>query len=364
MNEYLHTSLEALRKQILYLKEHDELTGLYNRRFFECAAEKLDCGGAVPISVLVGDIDGLKSVNDDLGKGAGDALISEAADILKSCVREGDVLARTDGDGFSILMPNAGTREAAGMVKKIYGACREHERKGEIYYASISVGSATKTDAAMPLGRIIREAEDNMLRRKLLEHKSLHSSLLSSIKTTLQEKSFMTEEHSERLALLSLALGKALGLSSMQLFELQLASALHDIGKIAVDAGILDKPGALTPEEWEAVKQHPEVGYRIAMAVPELGSVAETVRCHHERWDGKGYPRGLTGESIPLLARILTVADSYDAMTSIRPYRSAMSREDAAAEIIKNAGKQFDPTAARTFADILTDALPESETEF
>jgi diguanylate cyclase (GGDEF)-like protein len=363
LHEYLQTSLEALKKQIVYLKEHDEPTGLYNRRFFEQAAKKMDGEGAFPVSVIVGDIDGLKTVNDALGHSGGDALIAEVAGILKSCVRGGDILARTDGDEFCILLPRTGGEKAAGMVKKIYGACREHEKKGEIFYASISMGCATKTDGAALIGEIIREAEDNMARRKLLEHKSLHSSLIASIKTTLQEKSFMTEEHSERLSLLSFALGKALGLTGGQLFELELASALHDIGKIAVDGGILDKPDALTPAEWETMKQHPEVGYRIAMAVPELGRVAETVRCHHERWDGKGYPRGLKGESIPLLARILAVADSYDAMTSGRPYRTALSREDAAAEVTKNAGSQFDPTVALKFADILLGAMTEPETE-
>lgn len=352
----LKEKLMARERETAYLREYDEMTGLLNRRAFEREAERLDREGRLPFSVVIGDIDGTKAVNDALGSAEGDALICRIAGVLKKCARRGDVLARTDGDAFGILLPGTGMDGAAGLIKKIGAACRELETKSEVYYASISMGAAAKTDRRAPVGSVIGEAEDNMVRRKLLEKGSLHSSLLSFVKAALQEKNFPTEEHSERLALLSFALGKALGVPDELLCRLELASTLHDIGKIAVDAGILDKAGCLTPGEWEAVKKHPEAGYRIAMASGELAPVAEAIRCHHERWDGKGYPRGLKGEEIPLLARILAVTDSYDAMTAGRPYRNALSREEAAAEITRNAGRQFDPLVAKIFADILTSA--------
>lgn len=190
-----------------------------------------------------------------------------------------------------------------------------------------------------------------MYRRKLLEHKSLHNSILASIKTTMFEKSNETEEHAERLAKMSRQLGQALGLSEEELVELELSSALHDIGKIAIDDRILKKPGKLTDSEWREIKRHPEVGFRIAQASPEFKHISEYILCHHERWDGKGYPQGIEGENIPLISRIIALVDAYDAMTEDRVYRKSVNIEEAIDEIKKNAGTQFDPHIARIFVE-------------
>jgi HD-GYP domain-containing protein (c-di-GMP phosphodiesterase class II) len=128
---------------------------------------------------------------------------------------------------------------------------------------------------------------------------------------------------------------------------------LHDIGKIGIDNSILNKPGKLSKNEWEIMKKHSEIGYRIAMSSPELEPIAEYILAHHERWDGNGYPQGLKGEEIPLLSRILAVVDSYDAMTEDRVYRKAMTHQAAIEEIKKNAGTQFDPNIAQIFIDSL-----------
>jgi HD-GYP domain-containing protein (c-di-GMP phosphodiesterase class II) len=149
------------------------------------------------------------------------------------------------------------------------------------------------------------------------------------------------------------AIGMKLQLSSKEIDELSLLSILHDIGKVGVNSSILKKPGALTPIEWEEIKRHPEIGYRIVQGTPELANVAEYILCHHERWDGKGYPQGLCGEEIPLVCRILAVADAFDAMTNDRSYRSAMPREKAIAELEKNAGMQFDPNVVHAFIQLL-----------
>lgn len=146
------------------------------------------------------------------------------------------------------------------------------------------------------------------------------------------------------------------GLSRQQFDELELFSALHDIGKIGIEDHILNKPGRLTEEEWLKIKKHSDIGYRIAMASPELMSIAYYILTHHEHWDGKGYPQGLSGERIPLLSRILAVADAYDAMTQDRPYRRGISRKNAIAEILEKAGSQFDPEIARLFADRMSGA--------
>ncbi len=148
-------------------------------------------------------------------------------------------------------------------------------------------------------------------------------------------------------------LGKAMGLQEHQLNELQLLSTMHDIGKISIDNYILTKPGKLNEEEWLEMKKHPGIGYRIAMTSTNLKSIAEYILCHHERWDGKGYPQGLLEESTPLLSRILAVADAYDAMTSDRSYRKALAKEVAITEITKNAGTQFDPEIVKLFLEVM-----------
>lgn len=165
------------------------------------------------------------------------------------------------------------------------------------------------------------------------------------------EKSQETEEHSERLQQHSKALGQALGLNDAQLNELELLSALHDIGKVGIDRNILNKQDELNEGEWFEIKKHPEMGYRIAHASSELRPIAEYILCHHERWDGRGYPQGLAGEAIPLLSRIISIIDAYDAMTQNRPYRNALTNEDSVKEIKRNSGSQFDPQIAKVFVE-------------
>jgi HD-GYP domain-containing protein (c-di-GMP phosphodiesterase class II) len=201
------------------------------------------------------------------------------------------------------------------------------------------------------LEKVIKTAEQGMYQRKLLAHKSLHSTIVTSIKTALAEKDYETREHCDRLTELSTKLGRELGLKDEDLVALELLSELHDIGKISVDSMILTKAGSLTPDEWAEIKKHPEAGYRIARTVPELSQIADYILAHHERWDGNGYPQGLKGESIPLLSRIITVVDSFDAMTSQRPYRSGMPVQEAREELRRNMGTQFDPEIVRAFLE-------------
>lgn len=340
-------------KKILYLSYHDVLTGLYNRAFFDEEIRRLDVKHQLPLSVIIGDINGLKLINDAFGHAEGDKLLVEIAKILRECCREEDIIARTGGDEFSILLPKTDSHLTSIIFDRIKKTSQEYATKvdKEVYYTSISLGYATKEKPDELFEKVLKVAEENMYRKKLLAHKSLHSVIISSIKTTMFEKSNETEEHAERLADLSRKLGQAIGLNEEELVSLELAATLHDIGKISIDRNILTKRGRLNDDEWVELKKHPEVGYRILQTVPELRNISEYILCHHERWDGKGYPQGLCKENIPLLSRIIAIVDSFDAMTQDRAYRKAMTKEAAIVEIVNNYGTQFDPELAKTFVE-------------
>jgi len=169
----------------------------------------------------------------------------------------------------------------------------------------------------------------------------------------LRAKSDETEEHSERMIELSEKLGKKLGLSGSEINKLSLLASLHDIGKTSISEEILNKPGSLSEEEREIIQEHPERGYRIATATEEFSIIAREILCHHERWDGKGYPNQLKGKDIPYLSRIISIIDAYDVMTNERPYSKAISKEKALQEIQLEAGSQFDPELVAEFLELL-----------
>jgi diguanylate cyclase (GGDEF)-like protein/PAS domain S-box-containing protein len=348
------TARRLWEERILYLSTHDAATGLHNRSFLAEALRRLDRPEHLPLTVIMGDINGLKLINDSLGHREGDRVILAAADILRSSLREGDVLARTGGDEFTLLLPRTDNAAAQQIVEAVRAACQSRASgSDELRFVNLSLGWATKREPDELVDQVYKTAEDAMYRRKIFEHRSLHSSILSSIKKTMLEKSDETEAHAERLAELSGQLGRELRLPEEDLVALELLSTLHDIGKISVDKGILTKRGPLTEAEWQEIKKHPEVGYRIAQAAPDLIHISEYILSHHERWDGSGYPRGLSGEAIPLLSRVLSVVDSFDAMTQDRAYRKALPLAAALDEIRKNAGSQFDPEVAEAFLRLM-----------
>jgi diguanylate cyclase (GGDEF)-like protein/PAS domain S-box-containing protein len=340
-----------------YLLKHDYQTGIFNRNYFNKEKNRLDTEEYLPLSIIFADINGLKSVNNALGHDFGDLMIKTTAQKLASNCRAEDILFRLGGDEFGILLPNTDQLSANRILIQIKESCALYNGsvKNEMAKINLSLGCATKDIIEVSMEAVVQLAEENMYRRKLLERKSLHSAFVSSMQTALFARSQGTEEHAERLAQLTKIVGMRLHLPPLELNELELLATLHDIGKVGITDLILNKPGKLTPEEWTEMQKHSEIGYRIAVSSPELRPIADYILTHHERWDGKGYPRGLSGESIPLISRILAVADAYDAMTQDRSYRKAMSRSDALDEIELNSGTQFDPNVARVFLDLLTD---------
>jgi diguanylate cyclase (GGDEF)-like protein/PAS domain S-box-containing protein len=351
------TDRKQAEEELINLNQRDYLTGIYNRRYFETELKRMDEDNILPLSVIIADINGVKIINDAFGHTAGDKHIIETASILKSCCRSGDVLARIGGDEFAILMPNTDHNAASEVLRNIQAALGEFDavNSGNAYQHSVSLGCATKVSANDDMKEIIKVAEGYMYQRKLLEHNSVHSTIVSSIKATMFEKSHETEEHAQRLVALSKAVGIALDLPQAELDKLELLASLHDIGKVGVRDDILTKPGELNEMEWAEIKRHPEIGYRIAKTTPELAPIAEGILCHHEYWDGSGYPQGLSGESIPLLSRIVAVADAYDAMVNDRPYRKALDHNEAINRIKQKAGVQFDPHIVNIFIEKVPD---------
>jgi diguanylate cyclase (GGDEF)-like protein len=338
-----------------FLSYHDQLTGLKNRLYWDDEYKRLDEAEALPVSVIVSDINGIKLVNDSFGYEAGDQIIVETGKIMKNCCNRDDVIARTGGDEFSILMIKTDKINALKRLEAIKTAIKNYNCRitNEAFQINLTMGTGTKNSSTENLEDVIKMAVHHMNQRKLLERKSSHSVIISSIKATMFERSHETEQHCERLAELSKKVGKALHLTQVELDNLVLLATLHDIGKIGIRDQILGKPGKLDEEEWREMKKHPEIGYRIAIASPELVSVADYIYSHHEHWDGSGYPEGLVGDMIPLLSRIINITDAYDAMTENRVYHQAMDPQMALAEIKKQSGTQFDPQIAEVFIRLM-----------
>ena len=262
---------------------------------------------------------------------------------------EDDIIARLGGDEFVILLPKTDAYETQQIIKRISDLALI-EKVGAIDI-SISFGYETKNTEEEIIEEIFKKAEDHMYKKKLFESPSMRGKTISAIIKTLHEKNKREEQHSHRVSELCKSMGESLRLPEDEIQELKTVGLLHDIGKIAIDENILNKPGKLTEEEWEEIKRHPEIGYRILSTVNDMSQMAEYVLAHHERWDGKGYPKGLKGEEIPFVSRIIAIVDTYDAMTSERSYRSALPEEVAVAELQKNAGIQFDPELVGIFIE-------------
>lgn len=341
--------------QIRYMDDHDFLTGLYNRKYFEIEKIKFNQESYLPLSLLIGDINGVRLINDAYGYAQGDRLITDTAKILQNACGTHATLFRTGGDEFTVLLPNTSNDKVHEIMRRIQHNCAYYNQnlENESIQLNLSLGTSTRNHMAQSIEKVMHEALDSLHKNKILESKSYHSSILSSIQATMFAKSQDTEEHAERLAFLCKLMGLELGLPQNQMDDLMLFAMLHDIGKIGIDDRILNKPDKLTDEEWIVMKKHTEIGYRIALSSPDLHSIADYILSHHEFWDGRGYPQGLKGEEIPLLSRILSLVDAYDAMTQDRVYRLAISRNDAIIEIQNYSGTQFDPQLTELFIRIL-----------
>lgn len=349
----IYRDLTEEKEKEIYIERlsyRDGLTDLYNRNFFKDKFSYFDSEEALPLTVIIGDISGLKIINDAFGHHVGDKAIIKTADILRDIAGE-NYIFRWGGDEFLAILPNTSEYKGRVIRNKINKTFEDVTADG--IKVNISLGRSCKKTNKDNFDDILKEAEDKMYKNKLLSNTAQRSSILLTIKQTLFEKSNESEEHGKRLAKLTRKIGEEFDLSTDQHNDLEMLSSLHDIGMIAVDNSIIEKTEKLTKEEWELIKTHPEVGYRIASAIPELRDIAECILSHHERWDGKGYPRSLKKTEITLLARIFSVVDAYDAMTHDRPYKKKMTHEEALEEIKENSGTQFDPEVVEKFLKII-----------
>ena len=342
---------KELEERLRFVSYHDGLTGAYNRTYLEEQLPLLDKHAKLPLSIIMGDVNGLKLINDTFGHHAGDQLLLQAAAIIGAHSRKKDLFCRWGGDEFLLILPGTDKMTALKITEKINQSCKASSQ--DPIAVSIALGVATKEKDMDNVQEILKEAEDRMYRNKLLESKNSRYTLVSSLQALMEEKTEETIGHALRMQGYAHKIGQKLGLSTAELDELALLSALHDIGKIAIPDNVIMKLDALTPTEWELMQKHSEIGHRIASASPELSHIADNILHHHEWWNGTGYPQGLMEDQIPLLARIIAITDSFDVMTHGRPYKVPLTKRQAVSELQRLRGTQYDPRLVDIFLEIV-----------
>ncbi len=340
-------------RKLEHLSMHDQLTGLHNRAFFEQETAELEGKSAeYPITMVSVDLDDLKLVNDSLGHEAGDRLLKAAAEILKEAVRTSDTLARVGGDEFTAVLPRTGKEGGETIAARIRKRVEQYNLTSDQLPLGLSIGVATAETKEQSLMETFKQADDYMYRDKLHRNNRARNTTVEALLTALAERDYITEGHAQRLSDLCRRIGEKINLASHQLSDLALLSQVHDLGKVGIPDHILFKNGALDDEEWETMRLHSEKGYRIAKTSTDLSGIADLILKHHERWDGSGYPLGLSGVDIPIECRILAIVDAFDAITNDRPYSRAKSSAEALEEIKRCAGSQFDPYLVEVFLSI------------
>jgi len=368
------------RNKMTYLAIVDGLTEVYNHRYFQEALKnhvKEAEANNTPVSLALIDIDCFKFYNDLYGHQAGDKILKEIAFILKTNIRESDILARYGGEEFAIIMPRTDERQALEIAERLRNIIDKYKFQGEENLPNsnltISIGVSCYPDKAKNINDLINSTDDALYRAKFFNKNRVetyrsvleelkeeiddkHFDLIASIKTlisVINAKDRYTYAHTERVVMLCELVAKELNLTELESKILKYGAYLHDIGKIHISEEILNKKMPLSEEEWNILKQHPQNGVNIIKPIESLSNVIPLILHHHERYDGFGYPSQLKGEEIPYLARVLTIVDSFDAMTSDRPYKRGKSFDEAIEEIKLCSGKQFDPQIASSFIEIL-----------
>lgn len=348
-DSFVNVQINSMNRKI------DNLTGLMNISAFndDINTDAFDVKNHI-CSVAVFYIINLPKINRDKGRSEGDNQIRLLVRTILTNMPHDCLVYRGYDAEIVVVCPDLNEQDMNKHIKKVIKSSNE----AVVYGVASTTDSFVHADIPpenVSVQDVLNEAELDLNIKKMLTNESSRSESLSSLVRALEQVDQDTEEHVKRTRKMGIALGKRLGLSDTQLSALELLCLLHDIGKIAVPLDILNKPGKLTDAEWEALRSHPVKGYQIAIAAKELRPIAACIKYHHERWDGRGYPSQLKGEEIPVLSRIISIVDAYDAMVNDRCYRRALSPQVAMQEIKDNAGTQFDPQIAEIFLQLLSD---------
>ena len=331
-------------KQMSY---KDQLTNLYNRTYFvDVIKDYQPCPKG--LGLVMADADGLKLINDAYGHNVGDLVLKSVASTLTEVFKDGKIF-RWGGDEFIVVISDI----SAESLELLSNEFKEKIAKKRINHIrlSASLGYTHAVACDDDIYKLINKAEEMMYDHKIFSSSSVKSRMISGLLDTLYDNYHFEKQHAHNVEKYARMMGESLGLSENELQKLSLASTLHDIGKISIPGYLLTKTDQLTDDEFEEIKLHSEKGYRILSAYSELAEYAKYVLSHHERWDGKGYPRGLSKSDIPLYSRIICIADAFDAMTQDRVYKKKISKAEAIEELLRCKGTQFDPELVDLFVD-------------
>ena len=355
LNQALQGELKERQKaeeRMQYHCWHDALTGLYNRTFLEMVLNEYAQSGVKGFGIICGDLDGLKIVNDTLGHEAGDTLLRRTADLFREILPETAIIVRTGGDEFVSLLIDIQEEELWNWYQKLQTEAQKQE--GGQMPLQISFGcryQACCVPGGDELHNVLREADDSMYRQKNFRKQSTRSVVIQALLKMIELHESVTNGHSQRLKALAEKLAREMALEEEAIEKVVLLAQFHEIGRIGLPEPLLTKEEPLTEAERQEIQRHAEIGYRIALVIPELESIAELIRTHHEWWNGKGYPRGLKGEEIPLESRIVAIVDAYDAMTNYSVYRATREAEQVELELRRGRGLQFDPVLLDVFLE-------------
>ncbi len=330
----------------------DPLTGAYYRSKLPEFIKKIDVPQSLPIAFFLFDINGMKIINDVFGYDEGTNFLVKCATIISLATPSRGVFVRMSGDEFMLMVPNCDKEERKYIANKVLEYTKEEA--SELITPDISIGIGSKEKETDNLQTALRKTKENLISKRTREA-SFNNTIIKDLLRHLSIKNFETTKHVLRVKGLSLMLGESLGLDQEQMNTLSLAADIHDIGKAMIPEAVLAKQGDLTEDDWDEIKLHPVTAFSIANSLPKYKSTANTILYHHENWDGTGYPEGLKGDNIPLLSRILSVADAYDIMQNTTHYRTRIySAKEALKEIKRCAGTQFDPNLVRIFLKIMS----------
>lgn len=345
-------ALEESTKELMFKTYHDELTGLYNRVYMAERIKQLEGENHLPFSIIVADLNGLKITNDTFGHETGDQMLITVSEIIKKNIKPNHSACRIGGDEIVVLMPQTQERECNDIVQNINRdtfAAKENPIK-----PMVALGCATTYyDCNDSFSRLFKSAEDKMYADKVANSEKNYDMIINSIKNNLRENKYESRDHCERLISMCRQIGKAVDLDENDIEYLALLAELHDIGKVGLEKELLIRAGPLNAEEWQRVKRHPELGFRIVSSSTKLSHIGKGILAHHEHWDGGGYPQGLKCEEIPFTARLFSIVEAYEVMTHERPYKPTYSKERAIKELNDYSGTQFDPNLVKLFVNYM-----------